>query len=214
MGLARSPSIDRQPGCLSLLHILHDDFTRTQPDFRRAYEGNHVCLHIPAEKDEEKECEQKRASGILLYLEDRLDKEDNRNKGPEDFPPAIRSILSNYSNVFDTSIRKTMNIPDAQLNLVEGYRPTRCYTCRPTPLHYTETADRLLADLMAQGVVEEAGDTKSEWCSPAHFGAKPNRVPLSLRLVCDFTGLNSYLTHDQPATFPTGDDIRMQLGPE
>ena len=32
-----------------------------------------------------------------------------------------------------------------------------------------ETADKLLADLMAQGVIEEATDTKSEWWSPAHF---------------------------------------------
>ena len=77
-----------------------------------------------------------------------------------------------------------------------------------------ETADRLLADLMAQGVVEEATDTNHEWCSPAHFVAKPNRVPLALRLVCDFTGLNSYLTCNQPATFPMGDDIRKLLGPE
>ena len=44
--------------------------------------------------------------------------------------------------------------------------------------------------------------------------ARPHRVPLALQLVVDFTGLNSYLTCDQPATFPTGDGIRKQLGPE
>ena len=82
------------------------------------------------------------------------------------------------------------------------------------PLHYMETADKLLADLIAQGVIEEAGDTRLEWCSPAHFVPKLHRVPLALRLVCDFTNLNSYLTRNQPATFPTGDDIRKQLGPE
>ena len=119
----------------------------------------------------------------------------------------IQDVLSKYSNVFDTTIKKTMNIPDAELNLVDGYRPTRCYTCRPTPLHFMETADKLLADLVAQGVIEEAGDTRSEWCSPAHFVPKLHRVPLALCLVCDFTNLNSYLIRDQPATFPTGDDI-------
>ena len=77
-----------------------------------------------------------------------------------------------------------------------------------------EIADRLLADLMALGVVEEARDTKSEWCSPAHLVARTNRAPLALRLVCDFTGLNSYLPCDQPATFPLGDNIRKLLGPE
>ena len=118
------------------------------------------------------------------------------------------------SNVFDTSIRQAMTVPDAELNLAEGYRPTRCYLCRPTSLYHMETADKLLADLMAQGVIKEAGDTKSKWCSPAHFAGKPNRVPLALRLVCDFTGLNFYLTRNQPATFPTGDSIRKQLGRE
>ena len=98
---------------LKTLHILHADFPSTLPEFRRAYEGNHVCLHIPAEKDEERECEKERASGVLLYLEDRFDKEDNRIKGLEGFPPAIRSVLSKYSNVFDTFIKKTMNVPDA-----------------------------------------------------------------------------------------------------
>ena len=107
-----------------------------------------------------------------------------------------------------------MKVPDAELNLLESNKPTKCYIYRPTLLHYMETADRLLLDLMAQGVIEEARDTKSEWCSPAHFVSRANRVPLALRLVCDFTGLNSYLTRDQPATFPMGDDIRKLLGPE
>ena len=199
---------------LKTLHILHQDFPKTIPEYRRTYMGNHVCLHMPVVKDEEKECEKERASGVLLYLEDRFDNNnmDNRIKNLEKFPVIIQDVLNRYSNVFDTSIKKTMNVPDAELNLVDGYRPTRCYTCRPTPLHYMETADKLLADLMTQGVIEEAGDTRSEWCSPAHFVPKPNRVPLALRLVCDFTNLNSYLTRDQPATFPTGDDIRKQLG--
>ena len=99
---------------LKTLHILHTDFPRTLPEFRRAYMGNHVCLHMPAEKDEEKECEKEKASGVLLYLEDRYNKEDNRIKKLENFPPVIRSVLSKYSNVFDTSIKKTMNVPDAQ----------------------------------------------------------------------------------------------------
>ena len=103
---------------LKTLHILHADFPRTLPEFRRAYEGNHVCLHILAKKHEDIECEKERASGVLLYLEDRFDKQDNRIKGLEGFPPAVQSVLSKYSNVFNTSIRKTMKFPDAELNLV------------------------------------------------------------------------------------------------
>ena len=201
---------------LKTLHILHKDFPKIIPEYRRTYMGNHVCLHMPVEKDEEKECEKERASGVLLYLEDRYNNNnmDNRIKDLEKFPFVIQDVLNKYSNVFDTTIKKTMNIPDAELNLVDGYKPTRCYTCRPTPLHYMETADKLLADLMAQGVIEEAGNTRSEWCSPAHFVPKFIRVPLALQPVCDFTNLNSYLTRDQPATFSTGDDIRKQLGPD
>ena len=199
---------------LKTLHILHQDFPKTLPEFGRAYSGNHVHLHMPVVKDDEVECERERASGVLLYLEDSLYIVDNRIKNLEKFPVVIQEVLSKYCNVFDTTINKTMNIPDAELNLVDGYKPTRCYTCRPTPLHYMEMADKLIADLMAQGVIEEAGDTRSEWCSPAHFVQKVGRVPLALCLVCDVTNLNSYLTRDQPATFPTGDDIRKQLGAE
>ena len=135
---------------------------------------------MPVVKDEEVECEKERASGVLLYLEDRLDKVDNHIKNLEKFAAVIQEVLSKYSNVFDTTIKKTMNIPDAELNLVNGYRPTRCYTCRPTPLHFMETADKLIADLIAQGVIEEAGGTRSEWCSPAHFVQKAGRELIQL----------------------------------
>ena len=149
---------------LKTLHILRADFPRTLPEFRRAYVGNHVCLHMPVQKDKEGECNKERASGVLLYLEDRYEDcyEDTRIKGLEDFPPVIRSVLLKYSGVFDTSIKNTMNVPDAQLNLVFGYKPTRCYTCRPTPLHYMETVDKLLAYPMAQWVIQESGVTRSE----------------------------------------------------
>ena len=41
---------------------------------------------------------------------------------------------------------------------------------------------------------------------------KPGRVPLALRLVVDFTRLNERLIQDQPQVFPTGEEIRQQLG--
>ena len=169
---------------------------------------------MPAQKDEDEECEKERASGVLLYLEDRYEINNNKIKGLDNFPEEICSVLSKYKDVFDTSTKKTMSVPDAQLNLKDGYRPTRCYTCRFTPFHYMETTDKLIADLIAQGVLEESRDTRTEWCSPGHFVQKPSRVPMALRLVVDFTGLNSYLIRDQAATFPTGDDIRKQLGPD
>ena len=88
--------------------------------------------------------------------------DNNKIKGLGDFPEELCSVLSKYKDVFDTSIKKTMNVPDSQLNLKDNYRPMRCYTCRPTPLHYMETADKLIAELIAQWVLEKSGDTRTE----------------------------------------------------
>ena len=121
---------------LKTLHILHQDFPKTLPKYRRSYMGQHVCNHSAAAKDEEEECEKERARGVLLYLEERYEKEDNRIKDLHKFPEEIREVLNKFADVFDTSLKKCMNVPDAQLNLTEDYRPTRCYACRPTPLHY------------------------------------------------------------------------------
>ena len=78
---------------LKTLHILHQDFPKTIPEYRRSYMGNHVCLHMPVVKDEEEECQKERASGVLLYLEDRLDNNnmDNRVKNLEKFPDIIQN---------------------------------------------------------------------------------------------------------------------------
>ena len=75
-----------------------------------------------------------------------------------------------------------------------------------------ETAEKLIADLIGQGISEESGDTRTEWVSPAHFVEKPKRVPLALRLVVDYMGLNRHLVRDQATTFPTSGDIRQKLG--
>ena len=54
---------------LKTLHILHQDFPKTLPEYRRSYMGQHVCNHLAATKDEEVECEKERTRGVLLYLE-------------------------------------------------------------------------------------------------------------------------------------------------
>ena len=46
------------------------------------------------------------------------------------------------------------------------------------------------------------------------FIEKPGRVPLSLRLVVDFSHMNSCLIRAQLQVFPTGEEIRQQLGSE
>ena len=45
----------------------------------------------------------------------------------------------------------------------------------------------------------------------AHIVEKPVRVPLALRLLVDYTGLNFCLIRDQAQLFPTGEEIMQWL---
>ena len=69
-----------------------------------------------------------------------------------------------------------------------------------------------MQDLLDQCIIERCGASRSKYCAPAHFVEKPGRVPLALRLVMDFTRLNEQLIRNQPQVFPTGEEIRQQLG--
>ena len=71
-----------------------------------------------------------------------------------------------------------------------------------------------MQDLLDQRIIQRCGASRSEYCAPAHFLEKPGRVPLALCLVVDFTRLNEQLIRDQPQVFPTGEEIRQQLGPD
>ena len=70
----------------------------------------------------------------------------------------------------------------------------------------------LVQDLLDQLIIDRCGARRSEFCAPSHFVEKPGRVPLALPLVVDFTRLNEQLIRDQPQVFPTGEEIRQQLG--
>ena len=107
-----------------------------------------------------------------------------------------------------------MNVEPVQLNVKEGSKPYASFSCRPTPAHYREMGRKLVQDLLDQRIIERSGEGRSEYCAPAHFVEKPGRVPLALRLVVDFTRLNEQLIRDQPQVFPTGEEIRQQLGPD
>ena len=79
-------------------------------------------------------------------------------------------------------------------------------------LLYRETGRMLVQDLLGQRIIERCGDRRSKWCDPAHFVEKPGTVPRELRLDVDFNRLNEQLIRDQPQVFPTGEEIRQQLG--
>ena len=69
-----------------------------------------------------------------------------------------------------------------------------------------------MQDLLDQRIIDRCGASRSEFCAPSHFVEKPGRVPLALPLLVDFTCLNEQLIWDQPQVFPTGEEIRQQLG--
>ena len=128
-----------------------------------------------------------RARGVLLYLKEPYEAVDEKITNFDSFPEEIQVVLEKYIKVFDTKLRKSINVEPVQLNVREGSKPYACFSCRPTPAHYRETASKLLN----QRVIQRCGASMSEYCAPAHFVNKPGRVPLALRLVVDFTRLNS-----------------------
>ena len=67
---------------------------------------------------------------------------------------------------------------------------------RATPVHYRETADKLVRDLLNQDIIGRSRDKRSIWCASAHVVETPNRVPMALRLVVDFSDLNSCVIRD------------------
>ena len=108
----------------------------------------------------------------MLYLEERYEQVDEKISNFDNFPEEIKVVLDKYIEVFDTKLWKSMNVEPVQLNLKEGSRPYACYSCRPTPAHYRETGDRLVQDLLDQSIIQRCGESRSEWCAPAHFVEK------------------------------------------
>ena len=68
------------------------------------------------EVKEERE-ERARARGVLLYLEERYEQVDEKISNFDNFPEEIKVVLDKYIEVFDTRLRKSMNVEPVQLNL-------------------------------------------------------------------------------------------------
>ena len=63
---------------------------------------------------------------------------------------------------FDSKLKKSMNVELVQLNVRQGSKPYACFSCRPTPADYRETASKLVQDLLDQRVIQRCGDSRSE----------------------------------------------------
>ena len=152
------------------LNILHKDFPRTLPEFRRGAKISKPTQYNTMrgdqwyEQEEQKEVreERQRARGVLLYLEERYKQVDEKITGFDSFPEEIKAVLDKYIGVFDTKLRKSMNVEPVQLNVREGSKPYACFSCRPTPAHYRETGRKLVQDLLDQRIIERCGASRSE----------------------------------------------------
>ena len=68
--------------------------------------------------------ERERARGVLLYLEERYEQVNEKITGFDSFPEEIKAVLDKYIDVFDTKLRKSMNVEPVQLNVGEGSKPS------------------------------------------------------------------------------------------
>ena len=124
--------------------ILHKEFPKTLPERRRedAKQFNVQYNSIRGDQwSEQMEVKEKRyrARGVLFYLEERYEQVDEKITNFDSFPEEIKVVLDKYIDVFDTKLRKSMNVEPVQLNVSEGTKPYACFSCRPTPAHYRET---------------------------------------------------------------------------
>ena len=61
-----------------------------------------------------------RVRGVLLYLVERYEQVDEKITNFDSFPEEIKVVLDEYIDVFDTKLRKSMNVEPVQLNVCEG----------------------------------------------------------------------------------------------
>ena len=67
-----------------------------------------------------------------------------------------------YIGVFNTKLRKCMNVEPVGLNVREGSKPRVCCYCRPSQAHYRTTAQKLLKDLLDQNIFQYCEDSQSD----------------------------------------------------
>ena len=108
----------------------------------------------------DKEKESGKARGLLLYLEEKNKKVDEKIASFDTFLDKIKEVLNKYLNVFDTKLSKSIYVEPVLLNVREGRKPMACKTCRPTPTHYRPTAKKLVDKPMDQKKIIMYAGTK------------------------------------------------------
>ena len=72
----------------------------------------------------------------------------------------------------------------------DAVKPKSVNTAREPPIHWRPAAQKLIQDLLKDGIIEEV-DEVNQFCSRARFLPKDNNK--DLRLITDFRGINKML---------------------
>ena len=141
-------------------------------------------------------------------IESRAAKEHECRITPEECSSLKESMIKEFKDIIRNDLCgekikgavMTINLkPDANI------RPIRVSTPRATPLHLKPDADKVIASLLEQKIIERVpANEPSDWCSPAFFVPKP--AGKGVRLVTDFKVLNSCVER-APKPFPSTRDI-------
>ena len=101
------------------------------------------------------------------------------------------SIVNDFPSVFVEKLGKSpMNVPEMKIHLTDPYIQYCVSTARQVPLRFQTMAEQIVTDLVKAQVIEPESDP-TEWCAPAFFVPKGDR--LRVRLVTDYTKLNRYV---------------------
>ena len=115
---------------------------RDEGEVYKSIRGDQWCEQIDIKEERE------RPRGVPLYLEERYKHVAEKMANFDSFFMVIQDVLDKYIDLFNTKLRKSMNIEPVELNVREGSKPRACYSCRPKPAHYREVAQKLVRGLL------------------------------------------------------------------
>ena len=127
-------------------------------------------------------------------------------------PTQLReNILNKFPTVFrDTITEVPMTGKPVHIHIKPNAVPFRISVARQIPLRFQDIAEKSIQHLLDSKIITKC-DTPTEWCSPGFFVVKGDGK--SVRLVTDYTKLNSYV--DRPVhPFPSVLDILQSIPPK
>ena len=101
------------------------------------------------------------------------------------------SLFDQYPEVFrDTLLPEPMMGEPVRIKLKDSAVPFRMSVARQIPLRFEEPAAKVIKGLIENKVIEPCSEP-TDWCAPGFFVVKADGK--SVRLVTDYTKLNSYV---------------------